>query len=109
LKSATIPAFEDESDRLALLEFKNGIGEDPLQIISSWNDSTHFCNWFGVICSPSTKRVMVLNLEDQRLVGTIPPSVGNITYLTRINLEITASMVKFLKKWEGYGVCSIST
>jgi Leucine-rich repeat (LRR) protein len=86
LKSATIPAFEDESDRLALLEFKNGISEDPLQIISSWNDSTHFCNWFGVTCSPSTKRVMVLNLEDQRLVGTIPPSVGNITYLTRINL-----------------------
>jgi hypothetical protein len=83
---ATIPAFEDESDRLALLEFKNGISEDPLQIISSWNDSTHFCNWFGVTCSPSNKRVMVLNLEDQRLVGTLTPSMGNLTYLTRINL-----------------------
>jgi len=51
LKSARIHAFADESDRLALLDFKNRISEDPLQIMSSWNDSTHFCDWFGVTCS----------------------------------------------------------
>jgi hypothetical protein len=89
LKSATIPAFADESDRLALLDFKSRISEDPLQIMSFWNDSTHVCNWFGVTCSPSgsTKRVMVLNLQAQRLGGSITPSIGNLTYVTGINLE----------------------
>ncbi|XP_062167094.1 probable LRR receptor-like serine/threonine-protein kinase At3g47570 [Alnus glutinosa] len=87
LKSARIHAFADESDRLALLDFKNRITEDPLQIMSSWNESTHFCNWFGVSCSPSSKRVMVLKLKGQRLGGTITPSMGNLTYLTGINLR----------------------
>jgi Leucine-rich repeat (LRR) protein len=87
LKSATIPAFADESDRLALLDFKNGISEDPLQIMNLWNDSTHFCSWFGVTCTPSGKRVMVLNLQAQRLAGSITPSMGNLTYLAGINLK----------------------
>ncbi|XP_059446576.1 putative receptor-like protein kinase At3g47110 [Corylus avellana] len=71
---------------MALLDFKKRISEDPLQIMRSWNDSTHFCYWFGVTCSPSRKRVIVLNLESQRLGGTITPSLGNLTYLTGINL-----------------------
>jgi len=86
LKSARIHAFVDESDRMALLDIKSRISEDPLQIMSSWNDSTHFCNWFGVTCSPTSKRVVVLNLKAQRLGGSIAPSTGNLTYLTGINL-----------------------
>jgi hypothetical protein len=87
LESARIPAYaDDQSDRLALLDFKNRISEDPLQIMSSWNDSTHFCNWFGVTCNPSTKRVIILNLQAQRLAGTLTPSMGNLTYLTGIIL-----------------------
>ncbi|XP_030925484.1 probable LRR receptor-like serine/threonine-protein kinase At3g47570 isoform X1 [Quercus lobata] len=86
LKSATVPAFANETDHLALLDFKNRITKDPLQIMSSWNGSTHFCNWLGVTCSPSSKRVMVLNLTAKKLTGSIPPSIGNLTYLTRISL-----------------------
>jgi Leucine-rich repeat (LRR) protein len=85
--SATVPAFANETERLALLDFKNGITQDPLQIMSSWNDSVHFCNWIGVTCNPSSKTVMVLDLEAKRLSGTIPPSIGNLTYLTGINLR----------------------
>ena len=87
LKSVTIPAFANETDRLALLDFKNRMTKDPLQIMSSWNDSIHFCNWIGVTCSPSSKRVMVLNLTAKKLSGSIPPSIGNLTYLTGINLK----------------------
>ena len=87
LKSATIPAFANETDRMALLDFKNRINKDPLQIMSSWNDSTHFCNWLGVTCSPSSKRVMVLDLEAKKLASPIPPSMGNLTYLKGINLQ----------------------
>ena len=35
----------NETDQLALLEFKAKITDDPLQVMSSWNDSIHFCQW----------------------------------------------------------------
>ncbi|KAJ0028542.1 hypothetical protein Pint_35195 [Pistacia integerrima] len=39
LESASI-----ESDKLALLDFKLRITQDPLQLRSSWNNSVHFAN-----------------------------------------------------------------
>ncbi|CAN6715598.1 unnamed protein product [Malus baccata var. baccata] len=78
--------FGNKSDRLALLDFKRRITEDPLHIMNSWNDSVDLCSWVGVTCNHANKRVMILNLEAQKLVGSVPPSVGNLTYLTGINL-----------------------
>ncbi|XP_031260881.1 LRR receptor-like serine/threonine-protein kinase EFR isoform X1 [Pistacia vera] len=75
-----------ESDELALLDFKKQITQDPLQIMRSWNASMHFCNWTGVTCSPTNGRVTILNLESQNLVGSLPPSIGNLTSLTAFNL-----------------------
>ncbi|XP_062004695.1 probable LRR receptor-like serine/threonine-protein kinase At3g47570 [Rosa rugosa] len=86
LESATLPNFGNESDRLALLDFKKRITEDPLHIMSSWNESMHFCSWIGVTCNNSTRRVVTLNLQAQKLAGSVPPSIGNLTYLTGINL-----------------------
>ena len=86
-ESATAATFSNVSDRLALLDFRRLITQDPHKIMSSWNDSIHFCNWIGVSCSSSNGRVVTLNLESQSLVGSIPPSVGNLTYLTGINLQ----------------------
>jgi len=40
----------NETDRLSLVEFKKAITRDPQQVMLSWNDSTHFCNWEGVLC-----------------------------------------------------------
>ena len=44
LKPKTIPALANENDHQALLGFKIWITQDPLQIMSSWNDSVHFYN-----------------------------------------------------------------
>ncbi|CAL9002474.1 unnamed protein product [Prunus brigantina] len=90
LESATLPSisFGNETDRLALLDFKKGITSDPLHVMSSWNDSIKFCSWIGVTCNHSTTRVLSLNLEAQNLGGSIPPSIGNLTHLTWINLGI---------------------
>ncbi|XP_021823259.1 uncharacterized protein LOC110764568 [Prunus avium] len=87
LQSATLSTSGNESDRLALLDFKKRITQDPLYIMSSWNDSIDLCSWVGVTCNPATKRVMVLNLEAQKLVGSLSPSLGNLTFLTGINLR----------------------
>ncbi|CAN6724094.1 unnamed protein product [Malus baccata var. baccata] len=77
--------FGNESDRLALLDLKRRITNDPLHIMNSWNDSTDLCSWIGITCNVSNKRVVILNLEAQKLVGSIPYSIGNLTYLTGIN------------------------
>ncbi|RXI07525.1 hypothetical protein DVH24_005298 [Malus domestica] len=89
-ESTTLPSptlLGNESDRLALLDFKKRITEDPLDVMSSWNRSLHFCSWVGVTCNRSTERVLILNLKAQKLVGSIPPSIGNLTHLTGINLN----------------------
>ncbi|XP_038904391.1 probable LRR receptor-like serine/threonine-protein kinase At3g47570 [Benincasa hispida] len=75
-----------ESDRSALLDFKGRILNDPLKIMSSWNDSTHFCDWMGVTCNSTVERVVTLDLEGGDLTGSLPSSLGNLTYLTKISL-----------------------
>ncbi|KAF5737228.1 LRR receptor-like serine/threonine-protein kinase [Tripterygium wilfordii] len=86
LESAAQPSFANEMDYSALLDFKNLIVQDPNQIMSSWNGSIHFCNWVGVTCSSSDGRIILLNLASLGLAGSVAPSIGNLTYLTEINL-----------------------
>lgn len=59
----------NETDLLSLLEFKDAISLDPQQAFVSWNDSTHFGNWEGVLCTVRTPhRVTSLNLTSRSLV-----------------------------------------
>ncbi|KAM0871551.1 hypothetical protein ACQ4PT_039319 [Festuca glaucescens] len=79
--------YGNETDWLSLLEFKDAIGLDPQQVFMSWNDSTHFCNWEGVLCSVKTPlRVISLNLTSRDLVGHISPSLGNLSFLQSLAL-----------------------
>jgi len=77
----------NETDLHALLDFKNRITQDPFETLSLWNDSIHHCNWLGITCNISNGRVMHLILADMTLAGTLPPSIGNLTYLTKLNLR----------------------
>ncbi|XP_042491847.1 probable LRR receptor-like serine/threonine-protein kinase At3g47570 [Macadamia integrifolia] len=71
-----------QTDRLALLDFKNQIDDDPYGTLSSWNDSIHFCNWVGIECGHRhQQRVTRLVLEGHGLGGNISPSIGNLTFL----------------------------
>ncbi|CAL9002463.1 unnamed protein product [Prunus brigantina] len=93
LDSSTLPSgnsFGRETDRMALLDLKKRITQDPLHVMSSWNDSVHFCSWVGVTCNPSTKRVEILKLKSRKLVGSLPPSIGNLTHLARISLAFNS-------------------
>nr|XP_023904440.1 receptor kinase-like protein Xa21 [Quercus suber] len=77
----------NETDRLALLAFKAKITDDPLQVMSSWNDSIHFCQWQGVTCGRRHQRVIVLDLRTSKLVGSISPHVGNLSFLNDLILS----------------------
>ncbi|XP_071719579.1 uncharacterized protein [Rutidosis leptorrhynchoides] len=70
-----------ETDHLALLSVKAHIKSDPYQIMPTWNESTHFCNWTGVVCGTRHRRVVKLNLTSGGFSGTISPAVGNLSFL----------------------------
>uniref|UniRef100_A0A7N2LDI4 non-specific serine/threonine protein kinase n=1 Tax=Quercus lobata TaxID=97700 RepID=A0A7N2LDI4_QUELO len=67
----------NETDRLALLEFKAKITDDPLQVMSSWNDSIHFRQWRGVTYGRRHQRVIVLDQRSSKLGGSISPHIGD--------------------------------
>ncbi|KAL6658534.1 hypothetical protein ACP70R_004121 [Stipagrostis hirtigluma subsp. patula] len=78
----------NETDRASLLEFKAAISRDPQQAMMSWNDSTDFCNWEGVLCGlKNPRRVISLNLIGRGLVGNVSPSIGNLTFLSSLFLQ----------------------
>ncbi|CAM8892183.1 unnamed protein product [Rhodiola kirilowii] len=81
---ASSPNFSNETDRLALLDFKKYSADSAL---SSWNESSHFCQWQGVVCGNKHQRVISLMLDSQGLIGSLPPSIGNLTFLKRINFS----------------------
>ncbi|XP_057512881.1 probable LRR receptor-like serine/threonine-protein kinase At3g47570 [Actinidia eriantha] len=76
----------NETDRLALLAFKAEI-TGPLGVLSSWNESIHFCQWSGVACGRRHQRVVVLYLDDQGLSGSISPHIGNLSFLKELWLR----------------------
>ncbi|KAK4785149.1 hypothetical protein SAY86_001838 [Trapa natans] len=76
----------NESDRLALLDFKSAL-VDPLGALDSWNSTIHFCRWYGVTCGPRHHRVVGLTLESRMLRGAISPSIGNMSFLRVLDLQ----------------------
>ncbi|OAY38521.2 putative receptor-like protein kinase At3g47110 [Manihot esculenta] len=77
----------NETDRLALLEFKANIASDPYGTLRSWNNSVNFCKWQGVTCGRKHHRVTSLDLHELSLSGTVSPYIGNLTFLRFLNLS----------------------
>lgn len=87
---SSIAITEKFSDaRQALLSFKLQLSNDPLGALASWNnDSANFCKWQGITCSKRhTNRVIALDLHSKGLVGQIPLSIANLSFLTAIDLS----------------------
>ncbi|XP_059429223.1 probable LRR receptor-like serine/threonine-protein kinase At3g47570 [Corylus avellana] len=76
-----------ESDRMALLKFKEMITNDPFHIFTSWNDSIHFCKWQGITCGRKHQRVTALDLRGYTFSGSISPYIANLSFLRMVNLS----------------------
>ncbi|XP_021287639.1 putative receptor-like protein kinase At3g47110 [Herrania umbratica] len=73
------------TDQLALLALKSHVTFDPHNLLeTNWSTATSVCNWIGVTCGTRHLRVTVLDLSDMGLVGTIPPHLGNLSFLSRL-------------------------
>ncbi|CAJ2646908.1 unnamed protein product [Trifolium pratense] len=82
----TVAAFQNQTDYLALLKFKESISIDPYKTLESWNTSIHFCKWRGILCNTMHERVVGLNLEGHQLHGSLSSHVGNLTFLKNLKL-----------------------
>ncbi|KAL5570604.1 hypothetical protein UlMin_027179 [Ulmus minor] len=86
-----INALGSETDRLAFLDIKKSLSGDPKGVLSSWNDSVHFCNWNGITCSHRHQRITGMNLQsydiDNLLEGKIPANSSYCSELTILNLR----------------------
>lgn len=79
---------ENNVDLHALLDFQRGITNDPKGALSNWRNTTHFCRWNGVNCTKTRPfRVSSLILTDQGLEGQISSSLGNLTFIKKLDLS----------------------
>ncbi|CAI9093630.1 OLC1v1029179C1 [Oldenlandia corymbosa var. corymbosa] len=78
-------------DQSALLALKTHITFDPHQIMSkNWSSnapSSSVCDWIGVQCGSRHRRVTALNVSGMDLTGTIPPHLGNLSFLVSLDMR----------------------
>ncbi|XP_057719548.1 LRR receptor-like serine/threonine-protein kinase EFR [Arachis stenosperma] len=85
VSAARLNMASDESALVAMREHFNSL--DPNNVLASnWSSSTSVCNWIGVTCGSSHRRVTALNLSYMALDATIPPHLGNLSFLSCLRL-----------------------
>eukprot|EP00899_Mesostigma_viride_P006396 jgi/Mesvir1/15758/Mv03330-RA.1 len=76
-----------QPDAMALLAFKAGVAYPPeFQGLDNWVMGIEPCEWRGITCS-DLYRVTEIDLSNWGLSGTLSPALGNLTYLSNINLS----------------------
>ncbi|GMI90201.1 hypothetical protein like AT3G47570 [Hibiscus trionum] len=75
------------TDQRALLAFKHQIDDPRNLLASNWSANSSVCSWAGVSCAAKHGRVRGLDLSNMNLTGTIPPQLGNLSFLASLNLS----------------------
>ncbi|EOY13289.1 Leucine-rich repeat protein kinase family protein, putative [Theobroma cacao] len=73
-----------KTDQLALLAIKAHVNSDLLA--TNWSTATSICNWVGVTCGSRHHRVIALDLFGMNLSGTIPPDMGNLSFVAFLDM-----------------------
>ncbi|XP_050258910.1 probable LRR receptor-like serine/threonine-protein kinase At3g47570 [Quercus robur] len=96
----------NETDHQALLAFKKKITHGPENILSSRNDSLHFCEWEGITCGHKHRRVIVL---DMRSRGSIPKelaSLSKLEFLLVRNNNLTGEIPSYIGNFSSFQILS---
>nr|XP_027088440.1 probable LRR receptor-like serine/threonine-protein kinase At3g47570 [Coffea arabica] len=74
-------------DKSALLTLRAHTIE-PRQILAkNWSVSSSVCDWIGVTCGSRHQRVTALNISKMNLTGTLPPQLGNLSFLLSLDMS----------------------
>ncbi|XP_065875772.1 probable LRR receptor-like serine/threonine-protein kinase At3g47570 [Euphorbia lathyris] len=85
---ATPAKTNNLTDISALLALKSQFSLQPNHTLSyNWTLNSSVCDWIGVSCSSRHNRVSALNLSFMDLQGTISPYIGNLSFLTSLNIQ----------------------
>ncbi|KAL7102810.1 hypothetical protein ACP275_08G140900 [Erythranthe tilingii] len=77
-----------ETDKSALLALKSHITFDPANILpQNWTNSSYVCSWIGITCGLRHNRVTAVNISYMGLSGTIPPQLGNLSFLVSLDFK----------------------
>ncbi|XP_004301719.1 PREDICTED: LRR receptor-like serine/threonine-protein kinase GSO1-like [Fragaria vesca subsp. vesca] len=77
-----------ESERLALLQFKQGLLSDyKYNALATWESTKDCCDWRGIACNNHTGHVITLDLSFNFLRGEIHPSLLELRYLEYLDLS----------------------
>ncbi|XP_031254688.1 receptor kinase-like protein Xa21 [Pistacia vera] len=76
------------TDKQALLALKACISHDPSNILANnWSTSSSVCSWTGITCAGRHHRVRALNISNFGLTGTLPPQLGNLSFLATLTFR----------------------
>ncbi|CDP09585.1 unnamed protein product [Coffea canephora] len=77
------------TDQLALLVLRDRmINSEPREILAkNWSITSSVCDWIGVTCGFRHHRVTALNISNMNLTGTLPPQLGNLSFLVSLNIS----------------------
>nr|XP_027111962.1 probable LRR receptor-like serine/threonine-protein kinase At3g47570 isoform X2 [Coffea arabica] len=77
------------TDQLALLALRDRmINSEPREILAkNWSITSSVCDWIGVTCGSRHRRVTALNISKMNLTGTLPPQLGNLSFLVSLNIS----------------------
>lgn len=77
------------TDKQALLALKSRISHDPSNLLANnWSISSFFCDWIGVTCGGARhERVTALDISNLGLTGTLPPQLGNLSFLVTLSIR----------------------
>ncbi|CAI0393821.1 unnamed protein product [Linum tenue] len=80
------PTLCSPIDRASLLSFFSNISSTSSPPLN-WSSSAECCRWEGIGCDAISGRVTHLELPFRGLVGTLSPSLANLTRLSHLNLS----------------------
>lgn len=77
-----------QTDQISLLALKSRItlNSSRLTLAKSWTNKTSVCSWTGVTCGRRHRRVVALDVSDMGLNGSIPPEIGNLSFLASLKM-----------------------
>ncbi|XP_004233904.1 probable LRR receptor-like serine/threonine-protein kinase At3g47570 [Solanum lycopersicum] len=83
---STVPNIS--TDEAALLALKSHISFSSNNILATnWSSSSPVCTWIGITCNSRHHRVTTLDISSMQLHGTIPPHLGNLSFLVSIIID----------------------
>ncbi|CDP20096.1 unnamed protein product [Coffea canephora] len=83
-----IGAADIITDTSAIVALRDHIVSDPHLILTkNWSISFSVCDWIGIICDSGRQRVVALNISNMGFAGTIPPQLGNLSFLVSVDMS----------------------